>query len=94
MDKTFSKCAQSLLCSGMLSWPEGEEKTTSTEESQGSIPEDLSAGEFYTDVKHIKIIYTRRASTTYLLIQVLSSVEVGMGLPMGMSGVDLMVFQA
>ena len=50
MDKTFLKCAQSLLCSGMLSWPEGEEKTTSTEESQGSIPEDLSAGELYTDV--------------------------------------------
>ena len=94
MDKTFSKCAQSLLCSGMLSWPEGEEKTTSTEESQGSIPEDLSAGEFYTDDMFYKMIYTRRASTTYLLIQVLSSVEVGMGLPMGMSGVDLMVFQA
>ena len=72
----------------MLSWPESGEKVANTEESHGSIAEVPSHGEL---MEH-KTVYKRRASLTPF--QVLSSVEVGMEPLMGMSGVELMVFQA
>ena len=80
----------------MLSFPEeGGERDVEKpiEESQSSIPE-AQPGELLMQIQYKnQTIFTRRASTTVLLFQVLSSVEAGREAHMDISVLQLRVFQ-